>query len=129
MDFRPVKDGALPTGMRRRRHDSCSGIFGNIDSAIYELAQEQPKSPGSLGTPERVPVSSNSILLQGGKSVSPSEVVGLKRSTMARLRSRKYNILVELARDNIAEHVEWQLVDELEAIGDQEKVIRTLKFD
>lgn len=129
MDFRPIKDGALPVGTRRGGDTSYPGLFGNFHSSVFELAEEQsqPKSP--LGTPARDKKPSDPILLQGGHSISPSQIVDLKRSAMGRLRSRKYNILVELARDQIADHREWELIDELEAIGNQEQVIRTIKFD
>lgn len=128
MDLEPSKDRTISSRNWGSRHYTPSGLSGDCESAGHWVAKKLERK-SSLGSPKRNKKPSDTILLQGGLEISPSKIVDLKGSIMGRLGSRQYNLLIELAGDNIGDEREWELIDELEAIRDQREVIRSIKFD
>ena len=128
MELEPSKDRTVSSRNWGSRHYTPSGLCGNKQSAGDWLA-ERIKRKSPLGSPKGDEEPSDPVLLQGGHEISPSKIVDLKRSIMGRLGSRQYQLLIELAGDNIGDEREWELIDELEAIRDQREVIRSIKFD
>jgi len=122
------EDDIVSSGNGGRGNITLAGLSGNRLSAGDWLA-ERLERKGTLGTPKGDQKSGDTVLLQGGLQISPSEVVDLKRSILGRLGSRQLNIMLELAGDNISDEREWELWDELEALGNQREVVRAIKFN
>ena len=128
MDINASEDGYVSSGDGRGGHFTLAGLSGDRLSSGDWLA-ERLERKGTLGEKDGNEKPSDPVLLQGGHAISPSKVMDVKRCLLGRLGSRQFNILLELAGDNIGDEREWELYEELEAIGNQREVVRSIKFD
>ena len=128
MDINESQDSVVSSGSGRGRNFTLAGVSGDQLSAGDWLA-ERLERKSALGTPDGNEEPSDPVLLQTGHTISPTKVMDVKRCLLGRLGSRQFSILLELAGDNIGDEREWELYDELEAIGNQREVVRSIKFD
>ena len=131
MEYRTPQNSPVSSGTRGRRNNPFARLPGVEDAQADGMVEESEwESP--LGEENGNKEPSDPLLLQGRHKISPTKIMDCKRRYLGRLVGRRLDILIELTRHYRGEDIggeEWELLDELEAIGRAEEVVRRLVYD